>query len=398
MSEEKIKAKKVAPVVVKKKSSFDDIRSEFFFKNGEIYLNNASLAPLPLSVKKAMQDFIEQMYSDVAFVERETPQIIARVRDKVAAFIHTEADNIAFTGSTSGAMNILALRLKRLDKTRSEIVTLQDEFPSSTLPFKRLGFKLNFVRPESDGHYDINQILRKVENKKTAAVVVSLVQYRTGARLDDIATLAENLKVQGVPLFVNATQAAGLLPIDISKMGVSALTFASHKWLMAGPGGSVLYVAPGMRGEGFPPLAGWLSTRNPNEFNNHHFFPAKEARAVELGVTSLLPLIALEAAINFLERFNPLAIRDRVLDLTEQLISGLLAKDARLITPMATNQRAGIVAVLRSDAEEFVSNLEKKGIFLAARSPEKKDKDMTVRISPHFYNTADEINTLLDIW
>ena len=111
MSEEKAKVKKVAPVVVKKKSSFDDMRSEFSFKNGEIYLNNASLAPVPLSVKKAMEDFIEKMYGDVVFVERETPQIIARVREKVAAFIHTESDIIAFSGSTSAAMNILALRL-----------------------------------------------------------------------------------------------------------------------------------------------------------------------------------------------------------------------------------------------------------------------------------------------
>jgi selenocysteine lyase/cysteine desulfurase len=204
--------------------------------------------------------------------------------------------------------------------------------------------------------------------------------------------------VQGVPLFVNATQAAGLLPIDVSKIGASALTFASHKWLMAGPGGTVLYVAPGMRGEGFPPLAGWLSARNPEEYNNHHFFPAKEARAVELGVTSILPLIALEAAIKFLGRFNAQIVRDRVLDLSEQLISGLLAKDARVITPIERAKHAGIVSVLRSDAEEFVEKMEKKGIYIAARSPEKKDKDITVRISPHFYNSADEINTLLDNW
>ncbi len=398
MSEKKVSEKKVAPVVVKKQSSFDDIRSEFCFKNGEIYLNNASLAPLPMSVKKAMSEHLEAMYNEVARIEKETPAIIARVRECVAQYIHSEADNIAFVGSTSAAMNLLALRLKRLDKARNDVVTLQDEFPSSTIPFKRLGYKLNFVRPENDNHYDIAQILRKVDKEKTAAVVVSLVQYRTGARLDEVAALAEELKVQGVPLFVNATQAAGLLPIDVSKIGASALTFASHKWLMAGPGGTVLYVAPGMRGEGFPPLAGWLSARNPEEYNNHHFFPAKEARAVELGVTSILPLIALEAAIKFLGRFNAQIVRDRVLDLSEQLISGLLAKDARVITPIERAKHAGIVSVLRSDAEEFVEKMEKKGIYIAARSPEKKDKDITVRISPHFYNSADEINTLLDNW
>lgn len=396
--EEKKEEKKSGIKVNKKGISFDDVRSQFSFDNNDIYLNNAAMAPIPAVVRQAMVDTVEKMYGNVSFMERELPNIITEARNTVAGFLNASADDVAFTGSTSNAMNLLALRLKRLDKNRTEIVTLQDEFPASTIPFKRLGFKLNFVHPENDNHYETAQIMRKVDNHKTAAVVISLVQYRTGARFDQLADLSQQLAEIGVPLFVNATQAAGLLPLDVSKCQLSGLAFSSHTWMMAGTGAAVLYVPERFRGDGFPPLAGWLSARNPTEFNNHHFFPSKEAKAVEVGGNSVLPLVALQAAIKFMSQWSQVAIRERVLDMTGTLIEGLNGKNARVITPLQRSQQAGIVSVLRSDAAEFVQKLEQKGIHVATRMVDNKDKDTIVRISPHFYNTADEINTLLDNW
>lgn len=378
------------PPVIRKRMEWHDARELHATETMGTWLNAAAIGAMARPVHARTAEVLMQMHTDPVGFMKAIPSYMDGARKAAAQLIHAKPDDIAFCRTSSQGMNMVALRLRRLNRDKMSIVTLRDEFPASTLPFKRLGFQLRMLRPDSTGAYGIPDILSRIDDT-TAAVVVSHVQFRTGARTD-LAALSAELAERKLPLVVNATQSAGVLPLDISKLDVSALVFSSHKWLGAGMGGAVLYLPERMRGEGFPPLAGWISARDPFDFVNHRLFPDKRARSLELGGVSVLPLVSLHAALDLVSELRITAIRDRVLELGDRLIAGLDERGARLATPRPREQRAGIVSVMRPDASRWVGKLAKKGIIVSQRAED------LVRIAPHYYNTTDEIDLLLDNW
>ncbi len=347
------------------------------------------MTPMATASYNAGQAMLQQMHENVrafatSYVEKSN---IARA--VVADFYHADPSDIAFINTTSLGMNILALQLKKDAEDKNEIITLQDEFPSSTFAWQRQGFAMRFVEPNVDNTYNIDAILAKI-TEKTSAVVVSYVQFGTGARLN-IESLSYELKVRGIPFILNATQAAGVIPIDVKKTPVSAMLVSGNKWLMSGTGAAILYLSPEMRTSNFPSIVGWLSAKNIG-FDNRLNELNPNAPSLEVGLYSLLPVMCLQASIEFIQSIGIANVYDRVTDLSSYLITQLQKKGANIITPLAVENRAGIVAVVRPDAKTWVAMLEEKGIIAVLRG-----EDM-VRISPHFYNNYEDIDALIELW
>jgi selenocysteine lyase/cysteine desulfurase len=365
------------------------VRQQFPYLQETVHLNAAGMTPLPRPVYEAGKSVLDQMhlhtkdFADQLFMQN----VIAH--QAVAKFYNVNPNDIALVQTSSLAMNILALHFSNRWRDKKKIITLEDEFPSSTLPWARHGFELEYVQPVAGHLYNVEDILSRVDTA-TVAVVASYVQFGTGVRLD-ITALGHALKSRNIPLVLNATQAAGVIPIDLHELPVDAMVASGNKWLMAGIGAGSLYVSEALRSDVFPSLVGWLSAA-PIGFSNRLNQLNRGAASVELGLNSLVPIKCLEAATAYLQSIGIEAIHRRVLDLSTYLITSLRDCDANVMTPISESDRLGIVTVNRDDAVAWVERLKSKGIVVVLRG------ERQIRISPHIYNDEGDIDLLLAEW
>lgn len=371
-------------------NNWNSIRDDFPCLLDTVYLNAAGVTPLPKVVHQAGVNVLNRMHLDAKKFAEDMLFVNIVAHQTIADFYNVDINDIAFVHTTSLGMNMLALHLNRRKKNGKHIVTLADEFPASTLPWAAHGFDLTYVKADEDNRINIESILAAL-TPKTEAVVASYVQSGTGYKLD-LHNLAKELHTRNIPLILNATQAAGCIPIDLTQTPVAAMLVSGNKWMMAGYGATTLYISKELRDDSFPPLAGWL-TAEPFSFTNNQLNKlSRNAPGLELGLNSLVPIACLDAAVQYIQSIGMENIERRIAELTTILINGLVQRGAKIITPLNIAERAGIVTIMRDDAHQWIEKLKARNIVAVSRG------ENTVRISPHFYNNESDLMQLLENW
>lgn len=167
------------------------------------------------------------------------------------------------------------------------IVSMQDEFPASTIGFEYQDIEMRYVQPVAS-RYPIESILETLD-EKTLAVVTSQIQYATGYR-QDLLSLGRKLKNRGVLLVVNATQAFPYFPVDVKAAHIDVLSASLHKWGLTGHIGTLFFTTSAFR-EKFPsPWAGWLSVDTEGKGFIH---TAKNAASDSTGLRIAMILVPL---------------------------------------------------------------------------------------------------------
>jgi len=314
----------------------------------------------------------------------------ASARARAATLLGGAPRDVAFTESTSASMHWLACMADQDRAGRDEVVLLADEFPSSTLAWLRAGFRPRWVTPEPGGIYPVEKILDDA-GPRTRAVVTSQVQYRTGA-VTDVGALGAPLAARGVWHVVNATQAAGVLPQDASTWGCAAICVTGLKWLCAGLGNGILYLAPRIRDEARPPALGWLSMRDPFAMDNSRLDPRDDASVLELGAVGLARHAALDASLSLMMGLGLARVGARARSLAGRRRDGRAARGADVVTPADPARRAGIVTARRAGAAAWHERALARGLVHSLRGADG------LRFSLHHYNREDDVDALLSAW
>ena len=233
-------------------------RQKFPAATRAVYADAAAIGVMPQAAALAASD-VHQGISDEG-----TPALIRSfrhrevVREKVARFFDASSEDVGFTDSTSTSMNLLAQMARQeweqRRPRRDRVDMLRDEFPSSTLGWLHAGFEPVWVEPDDYRRYQADAVLDAVD-ERTRAIVCSMVQYRTGSRLDVKElkpALAEFFGEEAPWLVVNATQAATVLPVAFQGFGIDALCVTGLKWLCSGPGNGILCVSEAIRRSRIP--------------------------------------------------------------------------------------------------------------------------------------------------
>jgi selenocysteine lyase/cysteine desulfurase len=277
------------------------------------------------------------------------------------------------------------------------IVSAECEFPSNVYPWLNLqkqGVQVHLVKMR-ENRVAVEDVLASI-TERTRLVSLSLVEFSTGYR-NDIATIARHCHKHNIICGIDAMQALGALDIDAQALGVDYLAAASHKWLLSPQATGILYVADDLQAKLATTRRGWLSVETPFEFFNYEQ-PLKTGMArFEHSSPNTLPIIALDAALGIFECIDGgmVAVEERILGLTGHAITGLERLGYSVVSPQGNSERSGIVCFKlhpeRQDfsPQELVDELALCNIHVAARGD-------VVRISPHFYNTLDEIDVLLN--
>jgi cysteine desulfurase/selenocysteine lyase len=364
------------------------LREQFPITKSKVFMNHAGQSPLPKPVAEAMKKFVDKFSATgVMNVDLDEPKkLFVRL---IGADTH---DEIAFVENTSMGLNIVAHMLNY--PLGSNVVTTDLEYPSVVYPWlgNRMGVEVRYVK-NVEGKILLSDVERMVDDK-TVAVSVSHVEYVNGFR-HNLQALADIAHEHGAYLIVDAIQSAGVMSIDVKRGNVDFLTAACYKWLLGPAGAGFLYVRHDLIQEFEPPLIGWASVK-PEVFETLDFWDirnlklAETACRFEVGTPSFHSLVGAAAALKLLLSVEISNIEKRVLNLTWRLIETVKSRGLRLQTPIEPSEcRSGVVNFLIDKPKDRVEQLEKKGIIVSARAH-------GIRVSPHFYNTEEEIDKLID--
>lgn len=357
---------------------WDKLRQDFPITERWTYLDHAAAGPVPKPVYDAVRGkFWDAVHhGDVhwhGWLEKREA-----IRGKFARFLHADPDEIAFVHSTSEAMNLVADLIGREGRVLANTL----EFPSSTVPWIHRRVPVKFLRPKQ-GKIEPERIRGNLAGIKT--IVTSYVQYQNGFRQD--LEKVGNMKA-GRFLVVNATQAFGVLPLDVRRWKADFLCAAAYKWFLAGYGGGLLYVKKKWLRKYKPSFAGWRSRVPEENFDNRSVKLRPEASRYEYGCPTLPVIFAMGASLDYLTRIGMEAIEQRVLDLTDYAIERLRDLGLEIMTPLERKYRSGIVVFKVNEAARVVKRLLKKRIFVSPRGA-------GIRIAPHFYNNFSDVDRFI---
>ncbi|MCD6240765.1 aminotransferase class V-fold PLP-dependent enzyme, partial [Candidatus Bathyarchaeota archaeon] len=210
---------------------------------------------------------------------------------------------------------------------------------------------------------------------------------------NDLSFLSELAHEHNAYLVVDAIQSAGAIKIDVKRDNVDFLITACYKWLLGPSGIGFLYVKEELIEKFEPPMVGWASVE-PQVFETVDFWDiwnlrlSKTASRFEVGGPNVIGCIGAAAALKLILGYGIEKIENRILSLTDYLIDRVREAGWKLQTPEEKSYRSGIVNFLVDKPMERVEQLAKKGIIVSARAN-------GIRVSPHFYNTREEIDRLV---
>ncbi len=372
----------------------DRIRREFPVTQGRVFFDHACVAPLPARVREAIETFAADACLQGTANYSRWMQHVESVRASFARLIHAETPEVAFIKNTSEGISLVA---NGLDWREGDNVVVPDiEFPANVYPWlnlKRRGVATRFVKAR-DGRVLFEDIEAAVD-ARTRVLSISSVEYGSGFR-NDLNRIGAFCKDKGILFCVDAIQSLGVLPMDVQRDHIDFLAADGHKWLLSVEGLGGFYIASRVMDQLHPAVVGWDSVVNAHDFSSHDFTLREDAKKFEEGSFNTLSIHAFGAALSLFHEVGMDAIAGRILHLGDKILEGLASRGIRVVSSQVREERSGSVvfSIAPERLDSFTAVMKSNQVFLSVR-------DGNVRLSPHFYNSEQEIDrffAIVDRW
>jgi selenocysteine lyase/cysteine desulfurase len=362
-------------------------RHRFPIFERRIYINSCAQGALSDAVRAAYERYLRDWDEFGAPWEYWVGRGEA-ARASFADLINASPDEVAVTTSESAGVASLAsgLRFAR----RSKVVLTDWEFPTIGQIWhaqEARGARVAHVPPADDGTIPIERFDRAIDDD-TLIVSITHVCYRNGAKID-VPAVVELAHERGAYVLLDVYQSVGSLPIDVKELDVDFLGAGVLKYLLGSAGLGFFYCKRALVEKVWPTATGWFADRNIFEMDHTDYSPATTASRFQSGTPPIPAIYAGIAGMELMKEIGVAATREHVLDLHRLLIDGLDELGAQLVTPRAAERRGALLCVKSNDVPALVGALEGDGIVTSER-------DSNLRISPHAYNTADDVEAVLD--
>jgi cysteine desulfurase/selenocysteine lyase len=369
-------------------------RAHFPHLDEVVYLNSGSIGLMPLPVQEAASAFERDIWlrGTTGFDEAAETGCLEEAREAAAELLHAQRDDVAIVKSATEAFGMLAWWVR--PPAGTNVVTIDIEHPSTAYPWLRVaretGAEARLVRVWDDPAALRLDLVAEHVDADTSVIAVSYVQYSTGYRFV-LSELAELAHAHDALLAVDATQAAGMAPIDVARDDVDVLVAGGYKWLCGPFGAAICWLRPELREQFDPPFVGWRSTVDPYTFDARTMPLAPTARSMEYSTMGYGSAVALGGALRYVLELGV----DRVLahdqELASRLANGLESLGAQVLTPREDAHRAGIVTARYPgrDGEAVAAQLNDAGVIVSPRFG-------ATRFSVHFFNDERDVDRALE--
>lgn len=367
--------------------NWTDWRGEFPILTRTTYLNSCSLGALSRRAEERLRDFRNEWHEYGASAWYETWMgRLDELRNGVASMLGADEAEIALAASVSAALAVIASAIDH-SATRNRVLVADLDFP--TIAYQWMARPdVEVVRVPSDDGVTIDpQRWADAIDDRTAIVATSHVFFTTGA-IQDLPTIARLAHDAGALFLVDAYQSAGQVPIDVAGTGADFLITGPLKWLLGGPGLAYTWVRAELVRSLTPTIAGWWGADDQFAFDIDRLEFKQDARRFELGTPALHTVHTALGGQQIINEIGVPAIRERNRFLTERLIAAARDADFELRVTGDPETRSAIVMIAASDPSAAVDHLADAGIIVDARPG-------YVRVSPHFYNTEEEVDRVV---
>jgi cysteine desulfurase/selenocysteine lyase len=360
----------------------DTLRSAFPVTRHCTYLDHAAATPLPNPVRAAMSKFIDDQ--GVWFNRRLRYNNLADdLRALLAWLTNAAPEEIALVQNTSEGINVIANALPL--QAGDNVIFCDAEFPANVYPWMNLQRREIEARcvPNDGGGLTVKS-LETFADARTRAVSVSSVEFLTGFK-SDLQALGTWCREHDVCFVVDVIQSLGAIPMDVQACQIDFLACGGHKWLMGSPGQGFVYCRHELLEKLTPPFAGSRSVIGWEDWLNYDLTFLPDASRFELGTANELGQVGLQAAVRFLMEIGIPAIEHWTLHLANLLIEDLEQRGYEIASNLEPKHRSAIVSFsVPGDVDEAFQKLADAKIVVSKRGN-------YIRVSPHCYNTEEEI-------
>ena len=367
----------------------EDIRAKFPITRRYNFQDHAAVSPLSGPAAEALSAYALEL-SESAYLKGTYYRAAEHVRQAAGRLINAHADEITFVKNTTEGISYVANGIPWV--TGDNVILNTMEFPSNVYPWMNLeqrGVNVKWVA-EEDGRVPFDRLARAID-QRTRVVAVSAVQWGNGFRID-LTRLGELCENKGVLLCVDAIQALGVHPIDVRAMNIDFLAADGHKWLLGPDGAGLFYCRRELVGHLHPTEPGYMCMKGDFDTPERKIDLRDDARRFDSGAYNLAGICALGASLNLLLDVGIEEIQWQVKQLTDLLVEGLRRKGWTIHSPRTPSEWSGIVSFSsdRHDLAALKKHLLDEFKIVVSRRLGR------LRASPHFYNSKDEIEQLVE--
>ena len=356
-----------------------------------IHMNHAGVSPMSLRAGAAIEQVVDASMNR-PYRDHWAQDEANRVRELVSRLINASPDSIALTRSTGHGISLLAQGLEW--KAGDNVVGATGEYPANVYPWMALetrGVEFRQAKP-IDGRVTADGVFSLVD-ARTRVVALSHVEFWNGFRVDLDAIGAE-CRRRGIVFAVDVMQSVGALNVDVGRTPIDFCAAGAGKWLMGPPGIGFCFFAPELLERVRPVIVGVGSVAGRDRYFVYDLTFAPTALRFEESVVSLLDTAALGAALELLLEVGVGVIEGQVLGLSARLADGLARHGCEIVEPWPRSraESSGIVSFRKPGISAAAVLRDLNAAHMIARTHQD-----FVRLSPHFYNTEEEVDRVLEV-
>ncbi len=372
------------------------IRQDMIATTSHIYLNAGTFGPLPACVPAAVQERMQQEWQDgrlgMSGFERMRT-IYEGARQGAARLLNADVDEIALTDNTGEGLNIISFGIDW--REGDEVITTNHEHISLLAPLyqvrDRYGVNIRIADIGEKGERPILKQVADLVTPRTRLISLSHISWMTGARLN-ISEVGYMGREWGIPVLIDGAQSAGSIPLDMHALNIDFYAIPMQKWLCGPDGTGALYARRGARSYVKSTYVGYWSVKHEEGIE---WELLDTAQRFEVGGRQTAALAGQVAALNWLESVvGHQWMYDRIAALSTYAFHTLSEiPGLSMLTPRPGE--SGLVAfqIEGKDDAKVVKILNEQHNILIRNIPSTH----ALRISTGFYNTEEEIDTLVRV-
>jgi selenocysteine lyase/cysteine desulfurase len=369
----------------------NDLRQLMPVVDNWAFLDHAAVAPLTAPARDALVEWVQDVAGHGVVHESRWLTRVEEIRRQAGLLLHADPLDIAFVKNTSEGIGIVAEGFPW--EPGDNVVTSCDEYPANVYPWLNLASRGVEVRriPSIQGRILLDDLARAID-ARTRIVTLSWVEFATGFR-NDLDAVGQLCREKGALFFVDAIQGLGVLPVDVSRTPIDFLAADGHKWLLGPEGAGLFWIRHELIDRLHPVGVGWHSVVGAWDFSTIDFRLKPNAGRWESGTLNIGGIVALGASLELLVAAGVDTMEQRIFYLTDRFCRKMEMTGWRIFSSRRDREWSGIVSLEAPpgrDPVAVVKSLRGHGVVVNHRAGR-------LRISPHAYNSVEEIDHLVQL-
>jgi len=365
------------------------IRQDFPELQRVVHLNSAAMSLMSRRAREA----VSRALTDREYTSEQRTEIrLARAfeaRRQIADMIHASVEDLCIVTNTSEGLNIVAQGLDY--KVGDKVVLVGTEFYGNIIPWLNLAGKgVHVARVDSRYGQDPTERILAAVDDRTRVLTISFVNWVDGIRVD-VAKIGEFCRNKDIVFVVDGIQGTGVMEIDVSSSHVSFLSCGAQKWLMSPNGTGFIYVDKALQSRLRQNHVGYLSViEAPDYFDSFRIVPRKNAERFRIGSISDIGIAAMGESLKLIRISTVPCIQKHVIGLNQYAAEKVAEMGFAPVHTLSPENMSGILTFHGKNMVEIYRRLIRNGIVVSLRNG-------WIRISPHLYNTRDDIDRMLEV-